>query len=322
MQKVLSVWAARLLPFFIIMPTYSGDAQVERIEGNTQILQVASPEITELFRQLFGHMENIIEGTQIHINQTSLSRSLREVSQGIKDFHYPVICSPLGDEAQKYLRLSSETLGTTTFLIVSNANTLISKSDLLLAKYHLNSKKIRALSTQFSLEDKNLLLKKRFEPMQRDEYLKQVRNLLGKELNNDQIGELERAAYPYKLVIDKPHRNIIDAPSTNSNLTINSLRMVASGRADALIQATTAVYAMNASLKDKSLIQSLNLQIYEQFPVCAVVARNIHGGKTDRILNRVFIKLKEDPRYSSVIKEITERENIAINKLNIIEPKN
>ena len=284
------------------------------IKGNTQISSAIDPELSLRFFQMYSIIESFLENERLEIRERVIPRSLREVSQGLADFHFPLICAPLKNEAARFLRQGKETLGESTFTLITAKTSTLSRQKLFNAEYKLDEEAISGLSGEFSLEDKNKLSKQSRPSKSRSEFKTHIHTILGRDLTKAQIEEIELAAFPYKVVLERAHQHMIDIPSLGTYGPENALHMVISGRADALIE---NILSIKSTMENEpSLKGSFRVTSFESFPVCFIVAKTPRGEYVEGKLSLALKKAKQTERAKEIIDQLSEYEKIYTRLLN------
>jgi ABC-type amino acid transport substrate-binding protein len=255
------------------------------------------------FEGIFNEMKSIVPNTEISVTQTILSRSLREVSQGTVDFHYPFICTELTGKPGEFLRFGSTPYGQTAFVFITRRSNDLTAENLFEPELSLTRKKILTLSHLFSKEEKEKLLDVEGKRYTQKTFVQAVSSLLDSKLSEEQKAELLRAAFPYSILVARSVTNGIRFPSEPVNSLDNALRMVASGRADAVVDSYTPAKIMFDKMKLQS---TLEIRFLKYYPICYIVKKGEHGDQIDRILGEAFTKL-ESTESSKFIREVLER---------------
>jgi len=297
------------------------DEEQLTIKGNTHVLNIVSPIVSQPMSTLFQELQNVTEPAKIEIVNTTLPRSLREVSQGRADFHYPILCNTLGAQPGQLLRDSSIKLGIVHYILVTKDSNPLTKRDLLTAYVDWKKNHIDALTSVFSRSERQALETIAEGSYTRPGLIEAASDALQRDLNPLERELLAKAGYPYTVLSQgRLPADVFGIPTMPSSSATAALGMVKSNRADATISPVLAVFD---AIENVAAFSAMKLEPYQTFDVCFAVANNTHGSQIDKLLGSAFQTLKEKGIFEEIFYEINAQQKIFLKtheaKLNDLE---
>ncbi len=269
-------------------------------------------EWSQLYIDLLAGLDKYLPDDTVTAHVRPFARSIREVTQGISDFHIPLIC---GDALKNDLQFdfATETLSPIVFALYTKKDGPLTKQDLTNASYQLTKNRIETL-TGFTHNQLALLKDVTRVFPSAEELLAAVSATLkahadptlGATLNTDQRRELLLAAYPYHIEADRIHVGLFQTPPIYPSTSIqSSLRKLVAGRIDGFIFSALAVeHVIEAEQLDSNLSRSL----YEIFNTCFVITKNARGSDFDRKFSKAILNLKRSGDYTRLFKGMDDIE--------------
>ena len=282
----------------------------DEIKAGTHILNMrGSNERAESIQMLYKDVNTFSPEHNILFFQRDIARSLREVSQGSLDFHYPMLCELPESSFSQYLRKGGKPLGKIIFLLVSRADNPVFLKGLENPRYTLDKGSVEKLDALFSEEDKALLLDNLVVDVSNGNLKAHVEEVLKRKMTDKERDILFTSTYPKRVIVDRAHRSFIELPSIPGNNLETSFRRLAAGRVDAMIGNAPTLMSLVSQYEAESDIE-FYVEVFNYYDMCFLVAKNEHGRRIDELMSKVFEELKEteiEQKYFQPVHLMVER---------------
>ncbi len=265
-------------------------------------------EWSQLYVDLLTDLDKFLPDDTITAHVRPFARSIREVTQGISDFHIPLIC---GDAIKNDLQFdfATETLPPIVFALYTQKGHHLSKQAIINAPYQLTNERINTL-TSFTPNHLALLkdITKAFASA--EELLAAVSTTFKAQadttLNTAQRRELLLAAYPYHIEADRIHMGLFQAPPIYPSTSIqSSLRKLVAGRIDGFIFSAVAAEHI---IEEEQLGSKLSRNLFDIFNTCFVIAKDVRGTEFDRKFSKAIASYKRSGEYNRLFKSMDDVE--------------
>ncbi len=268
--------------------------------GNVPLL--TSPEqevkIEPYYLDIIAAIDNELPEVDISTQIRPFSRSLREVSRGVSDFHMPALCVP-SPEIEEYLMFGAETVDLVYFVIFSPADAPITRDMLERTPYQLFPSTMASLAG-ISSNERKLLAQVTSAYDTQDAFIEAIEAQLARPVSEAERLQLIRAAFPYHIEMERFQINLVDIPTYPGSSISSSLHRLLSGRIDAIIYPIMAIAPLIAR---DNLDARIHSALFEEYDVCYLVAKNAHGQAIKQMLDKTLKNLKEEGMFVTFLHE-------------------
>ncbi len=279
---------------------------LEKITASIPILSEPNDpiKVESYYRNIIEAIDDALPDVEIKTHRRPFSRSVREVSQGVSDFHLPILCVP-SPAIERYLTFSNETVSTVLFAIYSKKDAPITLSQLKEATYEMTPKAISELSEKLSPSERQMLHKVTGKFPNRQRYFSAVEEALGRPLNGSEYTYFAQAGFPYYLETERFHIEMVDFPAYPATSITSSLHRLVSGRVDAIIYPVVQIESLVARDKLEPFIARA---FFKHYDVCFLVAKNAHGEAINQKVSEGLRLIKERGLFDAIMLEGKEFE--------------
>jgi len=239
---------------------------------------------------------------ELTTKQRPFSRSVREVSRGTSDFHFPLIC-PKHIERTDNFDFLTEKVGAVAMALYSSKENPITAEDLKYAKYTLTPSSFFAEQDVFSTEELVKLKKLDQTYSSQSEILDAVSDALGRKLLKREKQITLLLAFPYKIETDRLHVELFDIPTSPAPSTESGLRQVVRKRIDGYIFGAVGVETV---INKIPITSEFERSFYDWFDVCVVIGPNLRGSQLDQDLSLAIKKFKKSDKYNELFGKFIE----------------
>ena len=268
--------------------------------------------LSSAIADLYEDIDKLALDFEIEVRQRSLLQSYRELSQGIVQFHYPVICEKLEGKSSDYFRTATRSYGKVPFFIYSSGDKALSYDDLANATFRLTPLLVSKLSTTFSQKEKRLLGRQVHEAKGEAAFHDRISAVLRRELSIVEADELSSLAYPYKVLVQDGYTDFINIPSISFRTIVGGLKRVATGRVDAVIDNQ---FRIESAVKKLGLDGQLTPRLYDVFSACFLIPKTPIGEQIDNLLVTMIPNLPKGRSYERMFGDESDEIKQTVQKM-------
>lgn len=258
-------------------------------------------ELENLYTDFLEKIDDFYDEGRIEIHKRPFARSLREVTQGLSDFHYPLLC-PKTDVSYLPFAFGSEPYGKVVFALYSSIRKPLRYADLLAATYTLSPKALGVLNTDLLQGVDTAGLLGEYQTAQA--MIDAVNSVSSRLLSFEEERSLALAAYPYHIETERLHTKLIEVPAHPGNDPVTSLRKLLGGRIDGLIHGAF----ITETVIEEDGLAGFHRSFAGEYDICFVVARNRHGAEVEKKVAAAIKALKESPEYGNLLQPAADFE--------------